>query len=195
MRNIILVGASHGRHLHKALKTLPGYGTEFTVNCLCESGKKFFDLKWPVKVNSTDYLVVIPFGNDLQPRSNVHFTGGTAHLVRFQPYSNQYWENLFQGLRARLADRNCEVRIIDNFYRHLCCHLHTNPGWLSYQTTVNKEIRRNFHGDRCQVIDHRSLLPLTYKKARKIPLYKELLKDSVHFRNYRPIAERLLSIL
>jgi hypothetical protein len=52
MYTVYIVGASHGRRIGDALKTLAGYGTQFQVSFHCIGGKKFEELYWP---NSKKY--------------------------------------------------------------------------------------------------------------------------------------------
>ena len=107
--HIILVGASHGWRLFRALKRIPGYGTTFTVTCLCVRGAKFVDLIWPKTVTESDFLVVIPFGNDVQPQKFVKFDRNTniLHLEKFVPYKEECWNDLFAKL-----DENCQIKIV-----------------------------------------------------------------------------------
>jgi hypothetical protein len=118
--HIILVGASHGWRLHEALKTISGYGTTFTVTCLCVRGATFYRLQWPTSVKNDDVLVVILFGNDIQPKSHLEFDKKSRkiHLLKFIPYDKKYWDNLFNALTEKLANRNCTILMIDNFYCH-----------------------------------------------------------------------------
>jgi hypothetical protein len=87
--HIILVGASHGWRLFQALKRVPGYGIIFKVTCLCVRGAWFADLFWPQTVKKDDFLVVIPFGNDLHIRRFVRFDkySKVFHLDKFVPCS------------------------------------------------------------------------------------------------------------
>jgi hypothetical protein len=140
--HIILAGASHGWRLFQALKRVPGYGITFKVTCLCVRGARFADLFWPQTVKKDDFLVVIPFGNDLHIRKYVKFDRylKVFHLEKFVPYPKTYWDVLFSKLHEKLSDKNCKIIVIDNFHRHLCCEKHRHKGWLSYQSAVNKEL-------------------------------------------------------
>jgi hypothetical protein len=195
--HIILVGASHGWRLFQALKRIPGYGITFKVTCLCVRGARFADLFWPQTVRKSDFLVVIPFGNDLHIRKFVRFDKylKVFHLDKFVPYPDEYWNNLFAQLRGRLSDKNCKIAVINNFYRHLCCDAHRHKGWLSYQTKINKNIQKLFENSSVKVIDHRLLLD-NHRILKKNPFeYRKLQCDSVHFRDYLPIARNLLKLL
>jgi hypothetical protein len=195
--HIILVGASHGWRIYGSLKAASGYGITYTVTCLCVRGAKFSDLIWPKTVQKDEILIVIPFGNDLIARKYVKFDKRTRviHLEKFIPYPKTYWEDLLEKLAAKVLDRSCRVLVIDNFYRHFCCDAHRHKGWLSYQTSVNKKIREKFQNTSIEIIDHRQLLdaPRFYKK--NILEYRRLQQDSVHFRDYSPIAKNLLKML
>jgi hypothetical protein len=195
--HIILVGASHGWRLFQALKRIPGYGISFKVTCLCVRGARFADLFWPQTVNKDDFLVVIPFGNDLHIRRFVRFDNDLKvfHLNRFVPYPDEYWNNLFDQLQARLAGRNCKIRVINNFYRHLCCNAHRHKGWLSYQTKIKIKIQDLFENTSVKVIDHRLLLDDYRILKKNLSRYRRLQCDSVHFRDYLPIAKNLLKLL
>jgi hypothetical protein len=127
--HIILVGASHGWRLFQALKRVLGYGIIFKVTCLCVRGAWFADLFWPQTVQKNDFLVVIPFGNDLHIRRFVKFDRflKVFHLEKFVPYPKSYWER------------------------------HRHKGWLTYQTTVNKELRTQFKETSVYILDHRLL--------------------------------------
>ncbi len=195
--HIILVAASNGWRLFQALQRIPGYGTTFTVTCLCVRGATFFNLVWPTTVKDDDVLVVIPFGNDLVSRNFVKFDKktGVIHLEKFVPFEKTYWERLLKSLANKLSDKNCSVFVIDNFYRHFCCDTHRHKGWLSYQTTVNKGIRKRFENSQITVVDHTQLLgnPRIYKRNHLE--YRKLQRDSVHFRDFSPIARNLLKML
>ena len=86
--HIILVGASHGWRLFQALKRIQGYGVTFKVTCLCVRGARFADLFWPQTVQKDDFLVVIPFGNDVHIRRFVKYDRfqKVFHLQKFVPY-------------------------------------------------------------------------------------------------------------
>jgi hypothetical protein len=107
--HIILVGASHGWRLFRALKRIQGYGTIFKVTCLCVSGAKFVDLVWPKTVNKDDFLVVIPFGNDLHIRKYVKLDRylKVFHLEKFVPYPKEHWTFCFQNCM-----KNCRIKIV-----------------------------------------------------------------------------------
>jgi hypothetical protein len=195
--HIILVGASHGWRLFQALKRVPGYNSTFKVTCLCVRGARFADLFWPQTVKKDDFLVVIPFGNDLHIRRFVRFDKylKVFHLDKFLPYPDEYWNNLFAQLQERLSGKNCKIAVINNFYRHLCCEAHRHKGWLSYQTKINKNIQKLFENSSVKVIDHRLLLD-NHRILKKNPFeYRKLQGDSVHFRDYLPIAKNLLKLL
>jgi hypothetical protein len=195
--HIILVGASHGWRLFQALKRIPGYGVTFKVTCLCVRGARFADLFWPQTVQKDDFLVIIPFGNDVHIRRFVKYDRfrKVFHLERFVPYQKGYWDSLFSRLREKLSDKNCNKIVIDNFYRHLCCERHRHKGWLAYQSKVNKELRDQFKDTSIRVVDHRLLLPNTRNCKLNASEYRKLQGDSVHFRDYFPIAIRLLNLL
>jgi hypothetical protein len=192
--HIILVGASHGWRLFQALKRIPGYGRTFKVTCLCVRGARFADLFWPQTVQADDFLVVIPFGNDLHVRRFVRFDSSQKvfHLDRFIPYPDEYWNNLLSQLQGRLAGKNCKIAVINNFYRHLCCNAHRHEGWLSYQTKINKKIQDLFENTSVKVIDHRLLLDNHRILKKNLKRYRKLQCDAVHFRDYLPIAKNLL---
>jgi len=192
--HIILVGASHGWRLFRALKRIPGYGTTFTVTCLCVRGAKFVDLIWPKTVTESDFLVVIPFGNDVQPQKFVKFDRNTnvLHLEKFIPYGKEHWDILFSKLHEKLSDKNCKITVIDNFYRHLCCDKHRHKGWLGYQSKINKELRDQFKNTPIKI---RKLLENTRICKLNASEYRKFQRDSVHFRDYFPIATKLLKML
>ena len=197
MKNLVLVGASHGERLYEALRTLPSYGTEFTAVSWCKKGKTFENLNWPHSLAENDLLICIPFGNELTPRSNTFYCKKTriCHLLRFEPYTAEYWDRLYRQLENKLHTLGGKAVIIDNIYRHVCCTSHKHPGWISYQQALNKQIRSRFSSETCRVVDHRQLLPLGFKKARSILEHRGLQYDSVHFRDYKPLAKRLLDLL
>jgi hypothetical protein len=195
--HIILVGASHGWRLFQALKRVPGYGITFKVTCLCVRGARFADLFWPQIVKEDDFLVVIPFGNDLHARRFVRLDKNLKvfHLDKFEPYPKTYWDGLFARLHERLLGKNCKIIVIDNFYRHLCCEKHRHKGWLAYQSKINKELRNQFKNTSVRTVDHRLLLQNTRNCKLNASEYRKLQGDSVHFRDYFPIATRLLRLL
>jgi hypothetical protein len=195
--HIILVGASHGWRLFQALKRIPGYGITFKVTCLCVRGARFADLFWPQTVQKDDFLVVIPFGNDLHIRRFVKFDTflKVFHLEKFVPYPDEYWNNLFGQLQGRLSGKNCKITVINNFYRHLCCDAHRHKGWLSYQTKINNKIQELFENSSVKVIDHRLLLDDHRILKKNLSKYRRLQSDSVHFRDYLQIAKNLLTLL
>jgi hypothetical protein len=198
MYTIHVVGASHGRRIGNALKGLAGYGTEFQVSFQCTGGKKFEELYWPNLKNllENDLLIIVPFGNDLVERKFVSKHKGVIHLNQFVPRDNKYFDRLFQLLAAKLSKTHCNVRILTNFYRHLCCRKHDHDGWLSYQNEVNRKIFAKFHSSgKIQVVDHRSLLPLNFKKAKDTKRYRALQTDSVHFADYTVLANKILLTL
>ncbi len=143
------------------------------------------------------FLVVIPFGNDLHIRRFVKFDAflKVFHLERFVPYPDEYWNNLLAQLQGRLAGKNCKIAVINNFYRHLCCNAHRHKGWLSYQTKINKKIQDLFENTSVKVIDHRLLLDDHRILKKNLSRYRRLQSDSVHFRDYLPIAKNLLKLL
>jgi hypothetical protein len=179
------------------LKRIPGYGSTFKVTCLCVRGARFADLFWPQTVQRDDFLVVIPFGNDLHIRRFVRFDPSQKvfHLDRFVPYPDEYWNNLLAQLQGRLAGKNCKIAVINNFYRHLCCNAHRHKGWLSYQTKINKKIQDLFENTLVKVIDHRLLLDDPRILKKNLKRYRRLQGDAVHFRDYLPIAKNLLRLL
>ena len=195
--HIILVGASHGWRLFQALKRIPGYGITFKVTCLCVSGARFADLFWPQTVQKDDFLVVIPFGNDLHIRRFVRYDRflKVFHLDKFVPYPKSYWDSLFSRLHEKLSNKNCKITVIDNFYRHLCCEKHRHKGWLAYQSKINKELCDQFKNTSIKTVDHQLLLQNTRNCKLNASEYRKLQGDSVHFRDYFPIATRLLRLL
>jgi len=197
MHRLLIVGASHGQRLYEALTTLPGYGTAFTAVNYCKRGKRFCDLEWPLSVEKSDIVIIIPFGNDLTPRANVSYcrTDRVIHLLKFVPFSSDHWEKLYSSLQKRLDSLDCKKVLIDNIYRHLCCDTHRFSGWLTYQKQLNKQLKARFSSLSCFVIDHRRLLPLSYNQSKSVLAHRKLQTDSVHFRDYRPIAEKLLKRL
>ena len=198
MYTIHVVGASHGRRIGEALKKLKGYGTVFQVSFNCIGGKKFEELNWPnlKNIEENDLLIIVPFGNDLVERKYVFKSKGIIHLKHFLPRDNKHFDRLFQLLAAKISKINCNVRILTNFYRHLCCRIHDHEGWLSYQNEVNRKIFARFHtSGKIQVVDHRSLLPLNFKKAKDTKRYRALQTDSVHFADYTVLAEKILLTL
>jgi hypothetical protein len=140
--------------------------------------------------------VVIPFGNDLHIRRFVRFDKDLKvfHLDKFVPYPEEYWNSLFSQLQGRLSRRNCKIAVISNFYRHLCCNAHRHKGWLSYQTKINKNIQELFENSSVKVIDHRLLLDDHRILKKNLSKYPKLQCDSVHFRDYLPIAKNLLKL-
>jgi hypothetical protein len=198
MYTVYIVGASHGRRIGEALKRVSGYGTEFQVSFHCIGGKKFEELYWPSLKNiaENDLLIVVPFGNDLVERKFVFKNKGIIHLNHFVPRDNKHFDRLFQLLAAKISKTNCNVRILTNFYRHFCCRDHDHEGWLSYQNEVNRKIFSRFHtSGKIQVVDHRSLLPLNFKKAKDTKRYWALQTDSVHFADYTVLAEKIIRTL
>jgi len=198
MYTIHVVGASHGRRIGEALKKLKGYGTLFQVSFNCIGGKKFEELNWPnlKNIEENDLLIIVPFGNDLVERKYIFKSKGIIHLKHFLPRDNKHFDRLFQLLAAKISKINCNVRILTNFYRHFCCRIHDHEGWLSYQNEVNRKIFARFHtSGKIQVVDHRSLLPLNFKKAKDTKRYRALQTDSVHFADYTVLAEKILRTL
>jgi len=102
---------------------------------------------------------------------------------------------LFAKLRERLSDKNCKIIVIDNFYRHFCCDAHKHKGWLRYQTKIKKNIQKFFKNSSVKVVDHRLLLENPRIIKRNHLEYRKLQCDSVHFRDYLPIATNLLKML
>ena len=100
MYTVYIVGASHGRRIGDALKTLAGYGTQFQVSFNCIGGKKFDELHWPnlKDIDEKDLLIVVPFGNDLVERKYVFKNKGIIHLKHFVPRDNKHFDRLFQLL-------------------------------------------------------------------------------------------------
>ncbi len=198
MYTVYVVGASYGRRIGDALKRLAGYGTEFQVSFHCVWGKKFEDLYWPNSKNLSqdDLLIIVPFGNDLVERKFVFKNKGIIHLKHFEPRDNKHFDQLFQLPAAKLSKNHCNVRVLTKFYRHFCCRKHDHAGWLSYQNEVNRKIFSRFHtSGKIQVVDHRSLLPLNFKKAKDTKRYRALQTDSVHFVDYTVLAEKILQTL
>ena len=195
--HIILVGASHGWRLFQALKRIPGYGVTFKVTCLCVRGARFADLFWPQTVQKDDFLVVIPFGNDVHIRRFVKYDRfqKVFHLQKFVPYPKSYWDFLFSRLHEKLSGKNCKITVIDNFYRYLCCERHRHKGWLTYQTAVNKELRSQFKNTSVHILDHRLLFDNPRLIKNSALEYRKLQGDAVHFEDYLTIAKNLLKTL
>jgi hypothetical protein len=177
--------------------SLVGAVITFRVTCLCVRGARFADLFWPQAVKKDDFLVVIPFGNDLHARKFVRFDKylKVFHLDKFEPYPKTYWDVLFAKLHERLSGKNCKIIVIDNFYRHLCCEKHRHKGWLAYQSKINKELCDQFKNTSIKTVDHQLLLQNTRNCKLNASEYRKLQGDSVHFRDYFPIATRLLRLL
>ena len=196
MFRIFIVGASHGKRLGKALRRHQDCGTVFQVFCYCVPGKPFYNLIWPdlSSLLPTDLLIVIPFGNDLVERRYIQKSvqDRKIHLTQFVPRTDAYFVPRYQALSEKLKVVRAKVRILNNFYRHLCCPQHKFTGWVSYQNKINKEIVRNFTTARVKVLDHRSLLGLPFWKAKVIQEYSRLQSDSVHFWDYMNIANNIL---
>ena len=196
MFTIYVVGASHGKKISRALRRLQGYGTVFQVCCLCVGGKKFYDLNWPNlnTLKETDLLLVLPFGNDLIDRNNISRDQfSKIHLTQFQPRPNSYFEERYRVLESKLNSTVAQVRIISNFFRHFCCDTHFHPGWVGYRNRLNRDLLLRFPTTaKVKVLDHRGLLGLPYRKARNVLQYRNLQYDSVHFRDYLPIAKKIL---
>jgi hypothetical protein len=141
-------------------------------------------------------LIIVPFGNDFIDRKFVFKNKGIIHLSHFVPRDNKYFDQLFQLLAAKLSKTSANVRILTNFYRHFCCRKHDHEGWLPYQNEVNRKIFARFHtSGKIQVVDHRALLPLNFKKAKDTKRYRALQTDSVHFADYTVLAEKLIRIV
>ena len=194
MLTVHLVGASHGKKIAQAFKRLPGYGTVFQVRSLCESGKTFYDLKWPAleSLKETDFLVILPFGNDLIERKYIKRIGSKIHLLNFRPRQSEYFEERYRVLQEKIDSTVARVCILTSFYRHFCCNDHFYSGWVGYQNKVNRDLTARFEGTRVRTLDHRRLIGLPYRKSKDLLEYRKLQTDSVHFSDYRPIAEGIL---
>jgi len=197
MRTIYVVGASHGVRISKALQTLPGYGTVFTVFCLCIRGKPYEELVWPEfnELRTEDILLVVPFGNNIVEKKYVSFdrVARIIHLTAFVPRSREYFNRIFDSLQKKLEQFLGHIYVVNNFYRHFCCPRHNHVNFVAYQNQINKAISDRFNSQqKVKVLDHRSLLGIPLKKARNILEYRKLQTDSVHFRSYGTIAKRIL---
>jgi hypothetical protein len=78
---------------------------------------------------------------------------------------------------------------------HLCCEKHRHKGWLTYQTTVNKELRTQFKDTSVYILDHRLLFDNPRLIKNSALEYRKLQSDAVHFEDYLPIAKNLLKML
>ena len=193
---IYIIGSSHGKRLGQVLRRHKDCGTKFQVFCYSVPGKSFDNLVWPdlSKLSSTDLLIIIPFGNDLVDRKYIHrgVQDRIIHLTKFVPRTDEYFLPKYRSLSDKLEGVRANIRILGNFYRHLCCQKHIFPGWIAYQNKINRQIAEFFSGTQVQVLDHRSLLPLKFWEAKNVRLYSAQQYDSVHFRDYTTIAEKIL---
>ncbi len=197
MKNIWIVGSSHGVRLGVELKKIVGDQQNFTVRNFSKSGAKYANLIWPVssKVSSEDTIIVLPFGNNLLKGAS-RKVSGSWHLTKYLPQSRAKLSQLITELWAKTFDYSCRILVVTNFYRLLCCQTHTYPGWLKFQIEVNKEIEKELCelAPLVRVIDHRAIVddrPGKRLAKQNIKYYISLQYDNVHFKDYKVIANNI----
>ena len=214
--NFHIVGASHAARLGKVLPrtTLPvdedsnsQEALAISVSNLGKPGRRFRDLVWPdvSNVSEGDFLLVLPFGNDLQKNraSFTNFPGRRFrfyHLesARYRPVSQEEYLELIDGLIAKLNSYRCHKIVVTNFFRFINCRHCFNPGWLSLQKKLNKILEQKLNElDSVFVIPHYEILePQPSKKTacKNLKKYVAMQYDNVHFLSYTYLAESVLRV-
>jgi len=196
MYTVHIIGASLGCAVGKALKNLPSHGHEYTVKSYCKPGLNFLSLKWPNRntVKKGDILLIFPFGNDLVEKHYYRDSNRYFHLTKFVPKSDFFFSKLYEKLLGHILIYESKVVIVSSFYRFLCS-CHRNPGLVQYIRKRNSELFQKLGPisgvtvlDQQKLVSHNS-----FQIRRDIRKYQSLLKDGIHFVNYQPIAENLLS--
>lgn len=197
---VYVVGASHGLRLAAQLEKIENFKSKYILRSFCIRGKKFRDLPFPQteKSSEQDILIVIPFGNDLQ-KSLVKFDKNDRklHLTTYKPISEKEYDRLCEELYDKVVQFPGKVLIITNFLRYLCCEAHEYKGWVSLQKKFNSTLAAKFQSlkESVKIVDHYSLVDdqVGRKTVKKVKHYRKLQSDSVHFKNYRIIAERIFN--
>lgn len=200
---LVILGASHAKRLLEACKNNEEINSKFQVIGNVQSGATWQTLKYKEEMlkqlKEEDTLVVQFLGNDLLVR-NILITPNPKiiHLTKFVPRPDSYVSAVRCLFKEKLATLKCKILIIDDPYRHLfCCESHVYKGLVQYFAKRNAELKQVF--SEYQVIDHRNLMDLPFKKLKCIWYYSKLLEDTVHFKPViyqawaRSLSERYLS--
>jgi hypothetical protein len=198
MKNIWIVGSSHGVKIGAELGKVIGDQQNYTIRNFSKSGAKFENLIWPNpnSVNKEDTILVIPFGNNLLKGYSKKILGNW-HLTKYIPQTRLHLSYLITKLYIKCFEYPCRILVITNFYRLLCCPVHKYPGWLKFQYEVNREIEKELSvlAPQVKVLDHRALIdqrPGKKKAKQDMRYYVSLQYDNVHFKDYRAIASNIL---
>jgi hypothetical protein len=198
MKNIWIVGSSHGVKIGTELVEVIGDQQNYTIRNFSKSGAKFENLIWPNpnSVNKEDTILIIPFGNNLLKGYSKKISGNW-HLTKYIPQTRLHLSLLITKLYIKCFDYPCKILVITNFYRLLCCPVHKYPGWLKFQYEVNREIEKELSvlAPQVKVLDHRALIdqrPGKKKAKQDMRYYVSLQYDNVHFKDYRVIASNIL---
>jgi lysophospholipase L1-like esterase len=189
----LILGASHAKKLHAAILKNKEFVKTYEVLSAVTPGAISSQLYFPnilSEFEEGDVLIIIGFGNDVFVK-HLLFTRPTIHLTQFEPTATQELEKRWALVKSKLKKLTCQVKIIDNIYRHLyCCENHIHRGIAKYQKDTNTQLR-TFFGE--QSINHLSLLDKS-RSLRKAAVYSNLLIDSVHFKPeyYAMMANNLL---
>jgi len=186
--NFHIVGASHAARLGKVLPktTLPvdedsnsQEALAISVSNLGKPGRRFKELIWPEvgKVSQEDFLIVLPFGNDLQ-KNRASFVNSPGNRFRFyhlepakyHPVSQEEYLKLIDRLIEKLNSYKCHKIVITNFYRFINCR---------------------------HCFNHYEILePQPSKKTacKNLKKYVAMQYDNVHFLSYAYLAESVLRV-
>jgi len=197
----VFLGASHATRLWKAAiqfiqenkvervklynNTRPG------ASLLGKNAPINYDLLASLTPN--DFIIVQYTGNDLlEKRLLITHNPKIFHITEFVPKSDNNVRRSRLLLKRILGISSAKVIIIDDVYRHLrCCTLHMYPGLVKYFAKRNKELKEFF--PQYEVLDHRRLLNVNFRKITTVHHYKDLLIDSVHLKpkHYLEIIQTL----
>ena len=196
MKTVYVIGSSHAHRIQLVLKGLPEYNTEFNILSFAKGGAKFSNLVWPdlESIDPSDVVLVFPLGNDLlKNRHHIKKQGRIFHLERFEPVEDIVFRTCLYLLEQKLSKCRAKILVVTSFYRHFCCRNHTHQGWLGYQNLRNAQLF--YIQDRVPnvtVLNHKKLVSDRNTELRDTVRYRELQYDSVHFRDYTPIARKIL---
>ena len=192
-----IVGSSHGVRLGRELEKIPDIREKYEIKNYSIRGCKYENLVFPAvdKVEKGDLLIILPFGNNII-RKGVSFYGGKFHLTKYCPISLKEYQDLCEDLYQKTLLYSGNILIISNFYRHLCCPVHTYKGWISLQRKFNNLLKEKFAGLESigiKVLDHLRLVHayLGVRKVKQLGVYSGLQVDAVHFKDYSVIARNV----
>ena len=198
MRTVYIVGASHSVRIEEALRQLPEYNVQFNVLGFGKSGAKFSQFRWPdlESIDQGDVLLVFPLGNDLI-QGKCHFKRNRIlHLQNYEQTDDLSFRIQLNLLRSKLGKCKGKKIVVTNFYRHFCCQDHPKPGWLSYQNLRNAQLYGLLDTDpSITIVNHRKIVSDTNRELRNTVQYRALQYDSVHFKDYAPIAKGLVKYI